>query len=67
MDQAIQTIDDEKAAVIYKEIQEILYEDKATFPLYYEPHMVGVRKGIEGYAPRLDEYVIVRDASFTKQ
>lgn len=66
MDQAIQTIDNKEAAGIYKEIQQILYEDKATFPLYYEPHMVGVRKGVEGYAPRLDEYVIVRGASFTK-
>ncbi|MGN7300124.1 ABC transporter substrate-binding protein [Ferdinandcohnia sp. SAFN-114] len=64
MDQAIQTIDDAEVTELYKEIQEILYEEKPTFPLYNEPHMVGVRKGVQGFEPRLDEYVIVRDAYF---
>lgn len=64
MEQAIQTIDDEVAIEIFKDIQEILYEEKPTLPLYYEPHMVGVRKGVRGFEPRLDEYIIVRDAYF---
>ncbi|OLS34711.1 ABC transporter substrate-binding protein [Bacillus sp. MRMR6] len=64
MDQAIQTIDNTEVTKLYKQIQEILYKEKPTFPLYYEPHMVGVRKGVKGFEPRLDEYVIVRDASF---
>lgn len=64
MEKAIQTIDDAEVTGIYKQIQEILYKDLPTFPLYYEPHMVGVRKGVKGFEPRLDEYVIVRDAYF---
>lgn len=64
MEQAIQTIDNDKVAEIYKDIQEILYEDKPALPLYYEPQIIGVRKGLKNFTPRLDEYVIVRDASF---
>lgn len=62
MDQAVETIDDEEAIVLFKELQEIFYEDKPTLPLYYEPHMVGVRKDVQDFLPRLDEYIIVRDA-----
>lgn len=64
MDEAIQTIDDDDASDIFQEIQEILYEDLPTFPLYYEPHMVGVRKGVKDFSPRLDEYIIVKNAYF---
>lgn len=64
MDKSIQTIDDEEAIKIFKELQEILYDEKPTFPLYYEPHMVGVRKGVKDFEPRLDEYIIVKDAYF---
>jgi peptide/nickel transport system substrate-binding protein len=64
LEKVVQTIDDEEAAKIYSEVQEILYEDLPTLPLYYEPHMVGVRKGISGFAPRVDEYIIVRDVKF---
>lgn len=64
MDQVIQTIDDEEAITIYKQIQEILYEEKPTLPLYYEPHMVGVRKGVKNFEPRLDEYISVRDVYY---
>jgi len=64
MDESIQTIDDDVAIEIFKELQEILYDAKPTFPLYYEPHMVGVRKGVKGFDTRLDEYIIVRDAYY---
>ncbi|MED4018528.1 ABC transporter substrate-binding protein [Sutcliffiella cohnii] len=67
MDQAIQTLDNGEVAEIYKKVQEILYKDLPTLPLYYEPHMVGVRKGITGFSPRLDEYIIVRDTKFEKK
>jgi peptide/nickel transport system substrate-binding protein len=66
MDQAIQTIDDTKAADLYKQIQSILYEDLPTLPLYYEPQIIGVRKGLEGWTPRIDEYDIVRNAQYLK-
>jgi peptide/nickel transport system substrate-binding protein len=66
MDEAIQTIDDDKAAEIYKKIQKILYDEKPTLPLYYEPQIIGFRKGLSGFAPRLDEYDIVRDAEYRK-
>lgn len=64
MEQSIQTIDDDEAIKIFRELQEILYKEKPTMPLYYEPHMVGVRKGVKNFSPRLDEYIIVRDAYF---
>lgn len=64
MEESIQTIDDEAAIAIFQEIQEILHEEKPTMPLYYEPHMVGVREGVQDFIPRLDEYIIVRDAYF---
>ncbi|PLR91595.1 ABC transporter substrate-binding protein [Bacillus sp. T33-2] len=66
MDEAIQTIDDGEAADLYKQIQEILHDDKPTLPLYYEPQVIGVRKGVTGFTPRLDEYSILRDAEYRK-
>ncbi|PLR81248.1 hypothetical protein CVD25_05590 [Bacillus canaveralius] len=66
MDQAIQTIDNDQAAGLYMKIQEILHKDKPTLPLYYEPQIIGVRKGLNNFAPRLDEYVNVSGAEFTK-
>jgi peptide/nickel transport system substrate-binding protein len=66
MEEAIQTIDDNKAAELYKQIQAIVYEENPTIPLYYEPQILGVSKGLTGFSPRLDEYVMVRDAEMKK-
>lgn len=64
IDEVIRTIDDGQAIELFEKVQNILYEEKPTFPLYYEPHMVGVREGVQNFTPRLDEYIIVRDAYF---
>lgn len=66
MDQAIQTLDNAAAAELYRQIQGILYEELPVLPLYYEPQLIGVRKDLKGFVPRLDEYVIVRDASLAQ-
>jgi peptide/nickel transport system substrate-binding protein len=66
MDTAIQTLDDNAAADLYKQIQRTLYEEQPVLPLYYEPQLIAVRKDLEGFVPRLDEYVIVRDAELKK-
>ncbi|MGG1573526.1 ABC transporter substrate-binding protein [Fictibacillus sp. NRS-1165] len=66
MAEAAQTIDQNKQVELYTKIQEILYQDLPTLPLYYEPQIIGVRKGINSYKSRIDEYTIVRDAEYQK-
>lgn len=65
MAQAARSVDAAVRAQCYSRIQEILYEDMPTVPLYYEPQIIGVNKGLQGFEPRLDEYVLVGYTSFT--
>lgn len=61
LDEAIQTMDDDAAAEIYKQVQQLLVDDMASIPLHYEPSLLGVSKKLEGFKTRLDEYVLLND------
>lgn len=63
IDQSASELDDAKVIKLYQEAQKILYDDLASIPLYYEPQLIGVSNELKGFVPRLDEYVIVTQAS----
>ncbi len=65
MTSAAGELDQNKRADMYKRVQEILYTEMPTVPLYYEPQIIGIRKGLEGFQPRMDEYVIMTYTTFT--
>lgn len=53
-------LDDAKAAELFKEGQALAAREFAgALPLYYEPQLIGLSAKVEGFIPRLDEYIIV--------
>lgn len=65
MQASAQEMEPEVRAGMLREVQELLYEDMATVPMYYEPQLIGVSKKLKGFSPRLDEYVIVGYTTMT--
>jgi len=53
-------LDDAKAAELFKQGQALAHKEfGGALPLYYEPQLIGLSAKVEGFAPRLDEYIIV--------
>lgn len=53
-------LDDAKAAELFKKGQALEHENfGGALPLYYEPQLIGLSAKVEGFVPRLDEYIIV--------
>jgi peptide/nickel transport system substrate-binding protein len=59
-------LDNAKAAALYKRGQALQQKDFGSLPLYYEPQLIGVSAKLQGFEPRLDEYVILTNATLTK-
>lgn len=54
-------LDDAKAAELFKQGQALAAKDfGGALPLYYEPQLIGLSADVEGFVPRLDEYIIVK-------
>ena len=52
-------LDDGKAAELFKQGQALQRREfGGALPLYYEPQLIGLRANVEGFVPRLDEYII---------
>ena len=52
-------LDDGKAAELFKQGQALQRKEfGGALPLYYEPQLIGLRANVEGFVPRLDEYII---------
>ena len=66
MDSLIETsqqeLDDTKAIALFKKGQAFQHAEYAAPPLYYEPQLIGTSAKLSGFQPRLDEYLILRDA-----
>ena len=62
-----QELDDTKAVELYKQGQKLQRENYGgALPLYYEPQLIGVSAKLQGFQPRLDEYIIVKDVVLAK-
>jgi len=58
--------DDAKAIALFKEAQAYQRSEfGSTVPLYQEPQLIGVRSNVEGFTPRIDEYLIVTGVTLT--
>lgn len=63
IDEAARTLDDEAASELFLRGQRLQREEYGAIPLYYEPQLIGVNQRVEGFEPRLDEYVIVTEVT----
>jgi peptide/nickel transport system substrate-binding protein len=63
IEEASRTLDDEAAIDLFLQGQRLQREEYGSIPLYYEPQLIGVNRRVQGFKPRLDEYVIVRDVT----
>ena len=63
---ASQELDNEKAAALYRRGQALQQKDFGSLPLYYEPQLIGISSKLHGFEPRLDEYVILTNATLAK-
>jgi peptide/nickel transport system substrate-binding protein len=63
IEEAAKTLDDEAASELFLRGQRLQREEYGAIPLYYEPQLIGVNQRVQGFVPRLDEYVIVRDVT----
>jgi peptide/nickel transport system substrate-binding protein len=62
-----QELDDAKAIELYKQGQRLERQNfGGALPLYYEPQLIGLSAKARGFAPRLDEYIIVKDLALTQ-
>lgn len=60
IDAASVELDDAKAVELYKQGQALAHREfGGALPLYYEPQLIGLSAKVEGFIPRLDEYIIV--------
>lgn len=67
IEEAAQTLDDEAAIELFLRGQQLQREEYGSIPLYYEPQLIGINKRIQGFEPRLDEYVIVTNVTKTDE
>ena len=63
IEEAARTLDDDAATELFLRGQRLQRQEYGSIPLYYEPQLIGVNRRIQGFKPRLDEYVIVRDVT----
>ena len=63
IEEASRTLDDAAAVELFLQGQRLQREEYGSIPLYYEPQLIGVNRRVQGFKPRLDEYVIVRDVT----
>lgn len=64
IDAATIELDDAKAIELFKEGQAFAAKEfGGALPLYYEPQLIGLSANVEGFMPRLDEYIIVTDVT----
>lgn len=66
LEAARQELDNAKAAALYKRGQALQHKEFGSLPLYYEPQLIGISAKLQGFEPRLDEYVILTNATLTK-
>lgn len=60
IDAATVELDDAKAIELFKQAQALAAKDfGGGLPLYYEPQLIGLSANVEGFMPRVDEYIIV--------
>lgn len=60
IEEATGELDDAKAVELYRKAQALEHENfGGALPLYYEPQLIGLSAKVEGFVPRLDEYIIV--------
>jgi peptide/nickel transport system substrate-binding protein len=57
----LKATDDASARKIYERAQKIVWEDAPLGFLYFQPDIVAYSKKLQGFGPRLDEYVDVRN------
>jgi len=59
--------DDAAAMKLFADAQAYQREQFAsTVPLYQEPQLIGVRANVEGFEPRIDEYLIVTNVTLSE-
>ncbi len=64
---ARQELDNAKAAELFVQGQRLQRQEfGGGLPLYYEPQLIGVSAKVQGFEPRRDEYIIVRNATLAK-
>jgi peptide/nickel transport system substrate-binding protein len=64
---ARQELDDAKAAELFVQGQRLQRREfGGGLPLYYEPQLIGVSAKVQGFEPRRDEYIIVRNVTLAK-
>lgn len=67
IDAATVELDDAKAVELFKEAQALAAREfGGALPLYYEPQLIGLSADVEGFMPRLDEYIIVTNVKLKK-
>jgi ABC-type transport system substrate-binding protein len=64
---ARQELDNAKAAELFVQGQRLQRQEfGGGLPLYYEPQLIGVSAKVQGFEPRRDEYIIVRNVTLAK-
>ncbi|MCG8547961.1 MAG: ABC transporter substrate-binding protein [Alphaproteobacteria bacterium] len=58
LEEALQTLDEEKAMTLYREVQEIVVQDSSWIPLYMQPNVWAKNKRLKGFDLRPDEFII---------
>lgn len=55
-----------KALDMYKQANQIIWDDAVWGFLYYQPDVYGASKSLQGFKPRVDEYFLLWNASLAK-
>jgi peptide/nickel transport system substrate-binding protein len=59
-------LDVDKSTDLYRQAQQIIWEDAPWAFMYYQPDVYGAASSLQGFTPRIDEYFLLFNATVTE-